>query len=252
MKAVCVRPSTIGLVVASFFDDQNMRGVSENDSMKTRIDHLVIGAGTLELGVTYAKECLGVDIPYGGVHLKMGTHNHLMQLGDSVFLEIIALHHEIDPPAAPRWYGLDDPFVRSTIEKEPAVLTWVVNTRDLNGLMAQANFCLGQLELICRGNLNWFFGLPEDGRLFAGGMLPYAIEWQTDIHPAARMADLGCRLQALELFHPHPGWLRASLDSIGAGNLVTIRGLPKKQSPYISAQISTPGGVKTLESVRLS
>jgi len=47
--------------------------------MQTRIDHLVIGAADLTQGIDYVKECLGVDMPYGGEHEKMGTHNHLMQ-----------------------------------------------------------------------------------------------------------------------------------------------------------------------------
>ena len=47
--------------------------------MQTRIDHLVIGAADLTQGIDYANECLGVDMPYGGVHEKMGTHNHLLK-----------------------------------------------------------------------------------------------------------------------------------------------------------------------------
>lgn len=218
--------------------------------MQTKIDHLVVGAGTLEQGVMYVKESLGVDIPFGGVHLKMGTHNHLMQLGDNVFLEVIALHHEIEPPRRPRWYGLDDPFVRLRIEQQPALLTWVVNTGNIEGLMRKATFSLGQAEPVSRGNLSWLFGLPEDGRLLAGGMLPYAIEWQTDIHPSIHMVDLGCRLQGLELYHPHSTWLDAALGSVGADNLVRIHSLSPKKSPYLRAHISTPEGLKTLGSVR--
>lgn len=219
--------------------------------MQIGIDHLVVGAGTLEQGVTYIKETLDVDMPFGGIHPKMGTHNHLMQLGDSVFLEIIALHYEIEPPVRPRWYGLDDPFVRLQIEEQPALLTWVVNTGNINELIAQANFCLGQAELISRGNLSWLFALPEDGRLLAGGMLPYAIEWHTDTHPAKHMADLGCRLHGVEISHPHHDWLRTGLKSIGADKLVTIQSLPKSLTPCLTAHISTPEGMKTLESVRL-
>jgi hypothetical protein len=47
--------------------------------MQTRIDHLVIGAADLPQGIDYVKECLGVDMHCGGVHEKMGTHNHLLQ-----------------------------------------------------------------------------------------------------------------------------------------------------------------------------
>lgn len=220
--------------------------------MQTGIDHIVIGAGNLKQGVDYVRNCFGVDIPHGGVHSRMGTHNHLMQLGDGVFLEVMAINHEIEPPNRPRWYGLDDPFIRQQIELQPALLTWVVNTGNINALIRQANFSLGKAELISRGELSWYFGLPDDGRLLAGGMLPYAIEWLTDRHPSAHMADLGCRLDRLEIHHPHTAWLRSALASIGALDLVKIGALPKNQAPYLTASVSTPLGIKELYSCRVA
>ena len=80
--------------------------------MTTNLDHLVVGAASLEQGVTYIQEQLGVAIPKGGEHPLMGTHNHLMQLGNDVFLEVIAVNPDAPTPDRPRWYGLDDPFVR--------------------------------------------------------------------------------------------------------------------------------------------
>ena len=216
--------------------------------MPTRIDHLVIGAGSLAQGVEYVKERLGVDMPFGGVHEKMGTHNHLMQLGNEIFLEIIAIDPDMAPPTRPRWFGLDDAFIRQRIEVQPALLAWVVNTQDIKGLMKQAAFAWGTAESITRGNLSWYFGLPEDGRLIAGGMLPYAIEWQTDTHPSAHMVDRGCRLQGLEICHPYPQWLQSMLTSIGASDLVTIKSVAKNKTPYMIAHINTPDGMKKLRS----
>ena len=216
--------------------------------MPTRIDHLVLGAGSLAQGLEYVRERLGVDMPFGGVHAKMGTHNHLMQLGNEIFLEIIAIDPDIEPPVRPRWFGLDDAFVRQRIEIQPALLAWVVNTQDIHRLMKQAAFSLGTAELITRGDLSWYFALPEDGRLIAGGMLPYAIEWQTDRHPSANMADRGCRLQCLEIYHPYPRWLESMLTSIGAPDLVTIKALTKNATPFMIAHIDTPSGVRELRS----
>lgn len=76
--------------------------------MQTCLDHLVIGAASLEAGVEYVKEVLGVDIPAGGHHEKMGTCNHLMQLGKDVFLEVIAIDKTLAAPSRPRWYGLEN------------------------------------------------------------------------------------------------------------------------------------------------
>lgn len=216
--------------------------------MQTNIDHLVIGAATLSQGVQYVADKLGVDIPYGGEHSKMGTHNHLMQLGNRIFLEVIAINPDAEPPNRPRWYGLDDPFTHWKINQQPSLLGWVVNTMNIEALMSHASFSLGKAELINRGALSWYFGLPDDGRLLAGGMLPYAIEWQASIHPSTNMADLGCHLSCLEIYHPYPWWLESRLASIDAENLVKLLPLPKNHAPYMVAYINTPVGMMSLSS----
>jgi len=216
--------------------------------MKICLDHLVIGASTLQQGVNYVKESLGVDIPPGGQHLKMGTHNHLMQLGNNVFLEVIAINPHGDSPGKPRWYGLDDPFIKAQIEKQPQLLTWVVNTSNMKEFQTRSAFSFGMAEPVNRGDLSWHFGIPDDGRLLAGGMLPYVIEWHTDTHPSERMENVGCSLQGLEIYHPQSGWLESILSAIDAVHLVSLYSLPDGTSPYLVAHIQTPSGVKELSS----
>jgi hypothetical protein len=75
------------------------------------LDHLTVAALTLEQGVNYVQRVLGVAVPFGGAHPLMGTHNHLMQLGDGMFLEIIAPDPAVTPKRT-RWFGLDDPRMR--------------------------------------------------------------------------------------------------------------------------------------------
>ena len=43
----------------------------------------------------------------GGEHPRMGTHNLLLRLGDSVFLEVLSPNPDAPPPSRPRWFGLD-------------------------------------------------------------------------------------------------------------------------------------------------
>lgn len=214
--------------------------------MGTQIDHLVIGATTLEQGIAAVNDWLGVNMPYGGSHEKMGTHNCLMRLGDGIFLEIIALSTSPGSLEQPRWFGLDDPYVRYRIAIQPTLLGWVVHTDNLSNLIAGARCSMGQIEHITRGKLHWLFSLPEDGRLLAGGLFPYAIEWQTDSHPSTMMADLGCHLLTLDLYHNQPTWLHTTLGAIDAADLVTIHGLPHNTPPYFQATINTPFGPKKL------
>ena len=212
------------------------------------IDHIVIGAATLEEGVDFIQRCLGVDIPFGGVHKTMGTHNHLMQLGESVFLEVIAVNPDIAAPEHARWYGLDDPFVRAQLESGPRLLTWVVNTPDMHSLFKNTGESFGEPTKVSRGKLSWLFGLPADGRLLAGGLLPYVIEWHCEEHPAHSMSDTDCALKSIEIEHPNPHWLRSRLQLIDASELVTVN---SATSPVLKVSIESPVGLVELQSIQV-
>lgn len=216
--------------------------------MKVALDHLVIGAKTLQQGVEYVKTYLGVDIPKGGNHPTMGTHNHLMSLGNGCFLEVIAIDPLGAPPQKPRWYGLNDPFVQAKIEKQPQLLTWVVNTTDIHTFQTKSSVSFGSPEPVSRGNLHWHFGVPDDGRLLAGGMVPYVIQWHTTPHPSTNMQDMGCSLQKLQIYHPQPDWIASILTAIEVNHLVEIHSLSTEKTPYLVAHIQTPSGIKTLHS----
>ncbi len=216
--------------------------------LTTAIDHLAVGAATLKDGVNYIRDALGVDIPRGGEHPHMGTHNHLMQLGEGLFLEVIAINPEGEPPARPRWFGLDDPSVRSSILQRPRLLTWVANTTDLPLATSKALDDYGEITGLSRGDLSWSFALPRDGRLLAAGLLPYLMQWHCDAHPSGRMTDTGCQLESLSLYHPYAQWLEAQLDAIGARHLVTVVSLSSGEVPRLEARIKTPSGPRTLSS----
>ena len=51
------------------------------------LDHITIVAPTLEEGAGHVHDQIGIDMPAGGRHPEMGTHNLLLRLGDDVFLE---------------------------------------------------------------------------------------------------------------------------------------------------------------------
>ena len=215
-----------------------------------RLDHLVIAAETLQQGVDYIRSTLGVDIPKGGDHQTMGTHNHLMQLGNNAYLEVIAINPQATAPNHLRWFDLDDALMRESLGSQPRLITWVINTHDIQNLARQSIFEIGNPTELKRNNLRWQLGLTDDGRLLANGMLPYVIQWITDPHPAAAMADLGCQLRSLDIYHNRADWLLATLVSMGADHLVKIHQLPDTESAYLSASITTPSGLVILSSKR--
>lgn len=214
----------------------------------TAIDHLAVGASSLEAGVNFIRSELGVEIPGGGVHPHMGTHNHLMRLGDGMFLEVLAINPQAELPAQPRWFGLDDPAVRNSVQERPRLLTWVANTTDLAQATRSSELDFGVISELSRGDLRWSFALPQDGRLMAGGMLPYLMQWSCDEHPSVRMAERGCVLKSITLRHANSDWLTEQLQSIAAAELVTVEGLPVGSVPEIVACIDTPSGEKYLSS----
>ena len=215
----------------------------------TRIDHLVVAAHDLAQGIDYLRSTLGIEIPPGGFHQTMGTHNHLMKLGDEIYLELISINPEAEIPQHPRWFALDEQMMRASLRQSPRLITWMVNTPDILRLTRQSSFATGTISSLTRNNLHWKVTLSDDGRLLANGLLPQVIEWQSTPHPAHAMADLGCRLHALDLYHNRLDWLHVHLKSLNAFNLVTLHEISDSESPYLAATIKTGNGLKVLSSL---
>jgi hypothetical protein len=212
----------------------------------SHLDHIVIGAATLDEGVAYVRSTLGVTIPPGGKHTKMATHNCVTSLGHDVYLEVIAVDPNAEAPLRPRWYGLDDPFVIARLQRQPALLTWVVNSTDIESVVAQNSFPFGAITPMCRGDLEWSITIPADGGLPSAGMLPTLLQWRTDDHPASLMADTGCTLQRLELYHPQIEWIESILVGVGAIDCIERNSLVANATPYLVAHIMTPSGIRQL------
>ena len=213
-----------------------------------RIDHIVIAADNLAQGVDYVRETLGVEIPKGGFHKTMGTHNHLMQLGNETYIELIAIDPQAGIPPHPRWFGLDQALMRESLKQRPRLITWVMNTGNIQQLASQASFAVGRPTALSRDNLRWEIALSDDGRLLADGLLPYCIQWHSSPHPSQGMAELGCNLKSLAIHHNRPQWIAAQLESIGANHLVGIESIPDTEAAYLSAVVETQNGSVTIDS----
>jgi hypothetical protein len=210
------------------------------------IDHIIITAPNLEVGAEFVRQTLGVMPENGGEHPRMGTHNLLLRLGDSMFLEVIA-----PTPGAPRlerarWFALDS----LTADSPPRLSTWVVRTVDIHAsAIAAGSFeVLGPVEPMSRGKLNWLITIPADGSLTLDGVAPALIQWHAEPHPAAKLRDFGLSLLKLELFHPEPDRISALLKSIEFQGPVSVSPLPKGVATYLVAHINTPKGLRKLSS----
>ncbi|MEM9628179.1 MAG: VOC family protein [Pseudomonadota bacterium] len=212
--------------------------------MQNKIDHFAIGAETLEQGQAALRQALGVDVPKGGKHTAMSTHNCVAQGGDERFLEIIAIDPDAPDPGRTRWFTLDDPSTRARLAERPHALCWVVGTDDLDGVIEASPVDLGKVVLFTRGERSWRLTVPEDGSLPEGGLLPAFIEWSPGPHPSTGMQDLGIALRTVRLTHPDPAWLTDILTALGVDHLAdVIEGSTKG----LSFALSSPNGDVVLD-----
>lgn len=209
---------------------------------RCRLDHLTITAPTLESGAEFVRQALGVAPQAGGAHPRMGTHNLLLRLGDALFLEVIAPDPKAPSPSRPRWFALDTLGPDSA----PALAAWVARTPDIHASAAASSEALGNIEPMKRGALNWLITIPPDGAPPLNGIAPALIEWQSEIHPAAKLDDQGLSLATFELFHPEPERISRLLLSIGLEGPLSISPLTGGRPAYLVARIHTPQGLRVL------
>ena len=76
-----------------------------------------------------------------------------------------------------------------------------------------------------------------------GGLIPFFIEWPTDIHPSQNMVQLGIKLEAIQLTHPEPDMLTDLLSALEVDHLCTV----SKAEPSVSFALGTPQGIVVLD-----
>lgn len=178
-------------------------------------DHIAVAALTLEEGAAHVEAALGVPLQAGGKHARMGTHNRLLGLGD-LYLEVIATDPAAPPPPTPRWFDLD------RFTGPPRITNWIARCDDLEADLAISPDGTGAPMSLERGDLRWRMAVPADGRLPHDGAFPALIQWEGQLHPAARLTDRGVRLTRLEIAHPDAPALRSALAGRFADNRVAI------------------------------
>ena len=203
------------------------------------IDHIAVTAPTLEAGAEFVYKSLGVKPQKGGEHPRMGTHNLLLRLGNSVYLEVISPDPAAESPERPRWFALDE----ITTETPSKLKTWVVRTEDIYSTVKICSEPVGEIEAMSRGENNWLITIPKDGSIPIVEGAPALIQWQDESHPATQLEDHRLSLVKLQIFHPEPGRLSNFLNSISLKGLVEVL---KGDKTRIVAHIETPQGVREI------
>ena len=209
-----------------------------------QLDHIAVIAPTLAAGVAHVRDCLDIDVPFGRRHPDMGTHNHLLRLGESVYLEIIAVDVAAPRPPRARWFGLDNAAsLRADWENGRRLRGWVARTTGIDTVLARHGNVLGRKVEFTSANGSFCFAIPDDGSLPLDGAAPSVIDRLGKPPSVASMADAGARLQRVILEHPEPERIAALYAALGIDIPPEVRAGERLR---YRALIETSGGVKEL------
>lgn len=198
-----------------------------------QLDHLAVTCADLSQGAAHVESLLGVPLEPGGRHDRFGTHNRLLSLGASEYLEVIAPEPGTTPQV-PRWFALDHATA-------PALRAWIARVPDLARALGSAPPEAGEPLDLSRGPYAWSVAVPPDGALPWGGAFPHLIQW-TAGHPAAALPDRGVRLLALEIGHPRAPRLKSLLADLQDPRVTIVTA----DAPTLRARLATPNGEVSL------
>lgn len=208
--------------------------------MLPAVDHLVYAAPGLDAGIGAMAERLGVTAAYGGKHTGIGTHNALLSLGRSVYLEIIAPDPDQPPPSEPLPFGLGELH-------EPGLAAWALAVTDIESRAESARNAGHDPGTVVRmtralpggGELSWRLTIrrPSAG----DGLVPFLIQWDAGgPHPSASSPG-GCTLTDLTAEHPRPEEIEPMLAALGVE--LSLAEAPR---PALIATIESPHGTVVL------
>jgi len=233
--------------------------------MNTQIDHLVVMAASLDQGVQWCEDTLGITPGPGGEHEKYGTHNRLFKIASPEFplayFEIIAINPAAVIPKrsqVTRWFDMDNAALQKAVAQGPRLIHFVSSTEDVKAArhaLRTQGIERGQVVHASRksskGTLNWQITVREDGERLFNGCLPTLIQWgkpeATDplrLHPRNSLPRSGVTLQGLTVHHPSGAKLQAAFDAIGLANVTIETGRAN-----LLASLQTPKGLVQLESL---
>jgi hypothetical protein len=232
--------------------------------MKTQMDHLVVLATNLEMGVQWCEATLGITPGPGGEHDKYGTHNRLFKIATpaypTAYLEIIAINpHAVRPKKMQptRWFDMDDAALQAAVKTEPRLVHWVVNTPDMQAARMALRMqgidrgpAVSASRRTSKGVLNWQISVRADGQRLFDGTLPSLIQWgkpeATDpmrLHPRNTLPRSKVSLERLIVSHPTANKLQAAYAALGLQDVAITQG-----PANVQAVLHTPKGLVTLNS----
>lgn len=191
------------------------------NAIPATLDHLVLATPDLAATVADFARRTGVSPAPGGVHVGLGTRNHLVCLGGARYLEIIGPDPEQSAPGQPRPFDVDR-------LSGPRTITWAISPPDLDAAVTAARasgYDPGAVRPMSRRRpdgtlLRW--RLTDGDTAHPSGLVPFLIDWGTSPHPSASGLPATPLLE-LSASAPDPEEIRPLLAAVGT-ELPLVRG----------------------------
>ena len=201
------------------------------------IDHLVYSVPDLDKAMNDFENLTGIRPTFGGYHTSRGTMNAVVNLGNSCYLELIAIDEKNKEVSAPRWMGVD--FIDKAqmtrfalksddLEKDSTIL------QKYNSQMGEING--GQRKMSNGKILTWEMILPLATP--AVEIVPFMTDWRnSEVHPTDAMTE-ECTFVGFKFTHPNPEIVIEVLNELGMNAEVE-----KGEKVEIKAVINSPKGI---------
>ena len=164
-----------------------------------KLDHIVLGANTLQEGTDYVEKKLGLSLSEIGYHHHMGTHNRVIKIGKNIYLEVIAIDPNSNKPKHFRWFNLDNKRQQARLKKLPQIIGYVIENQNPDMLKFYNPFFEAS-----RGDYCWEFAMPKsddtliNDELIESGLVPSIINWKSK-KPVHHMVNNHFQLEKIQI-----------------------------------------------------
>ena len=196
-----------------------------------KLDHVVVAANNLEEGTSYVENKLNVKLSNIGYHRDMGTHNRVVKISKSVYLEVISIDPSCGHLNSKRWFNLDSLKLQSQLRKSPQVIGYVIENVDIKILKYYEPFFKAS-----RGEYNWKFAMPGTNasilanQSYLNGIIPSLINWESE-KPISKMQDNHLNLEKIQvLLSESQSTYKNFINSLGAIEKLTFSITKKKNN----------------------
>lgn len=175
---------------------------------------------------------------FGGYHTTFGTKNALINLGNLVYLELLAADDLNTKVSTPRWMGVD-------LITKNQITRWAVKSNSLkkdSALIKKYNPEMGKIQSGSRNTeagalLQWQLIMPLPSPVVE--LVPFFLDWsETEKHPSELLPDMGCQFVEIYGTHPNPAELTDILETLNCD--VQVK---KADRTSLRLVINSPKGV---------